>query len=253
MNGLELVKVNKSFGNKHVLKDISLDFPKAQTTVMVGPSGSGKSTILRSLNLLETPDDGKYNFDDYRFDFTQKISNQDRLAIRKKTGMVFQDYNLFPNKSVLGNVIEGPTQVLKQSRTAATRTAQDLLAKVGLADLATAYPNQLSGGQAQRVAIARALAMKPEYILLDEPTSALDPELELEVLKVLLQLAREKQSMVIVTHNMTFAQHVADKIIFVENGDILYDGDPQQFFAKDNPNQRIKNFIASMTMETLTK
>lgn len=248
---MKLININKSFGNKDVLRDTTLDFPAGKTTVMVGPSGSGKSTILRSLNLLVTPDSGQYDFDNHHFDFSQRISNKDKLAVRRETGMVFQDYNLFPNKTVLGNVIEGPTQVLKQARTTAVANAESLLEKVGLADYGAAYPNELSGGQAQRVAIARALAMAPKYILLDEPTSALDPELELSVLKVLLQLAAEKQSMVIVTHNMVFARRVADKINFVEDGQILYDGEPKRFFAADNPNQRIKNFIASMTMENL--
>ncbi|MEY8442403.1 amino acid ABC transporter ATP-binding protein [Lactobacillaceae bacterium 24-114] len=248
---MKLTNINKSFGNKHVLKNTTLDFPAGKTTVMVGPSGSGKSTILRSLNLLVVPESGQYDFSDHHFDFEQRISNKDKLSIRQETGMVFQDYNLFPNKTVLGNIIEGPTQVLKQHKEGATKKAHELLAKVGLADYGDAYPNELSGGQAQRVAIARALAMAPKYILLDEPTSALDPELELSVLKVLLQLAEEKQSMVIVTHNMVFAQRIADKIVFVENGEILYDGNPQTFFAPDNPNQRIKNFIASMTMENL--
>lgn len=248
---MKLTNINKTFGDKHVLKNTTLDFPAGKTTVMVGPSGSGKSTILRSLNLLVTPESGQYDFDDYHLDFSNKVTNKDKLGIRKETGMVFQDYNLFPNKTVIGNIIEGPTQVLKQSREEATKHAHGLLAKVGLADYGDAYPNELSGGQAQRVAIARALAMTPKYILLDEPTSALDPELELSVLKVLLQLAAEKQSMVIVTHNMMFARRVADKIIFVENGEILYDGTPDKFFAPDNPNQRIKNFIASMTMEDL--
>ena len=194
---MKLTNINKSFGNKNVLKNTTLEFPAGKTTVMVGPSGSGKSTILRSLNLLVMPESGQYDFDDHHLDFSQKVSNKDKLAIRQETGMVFQDYNLFPNKTVLGNIIEGPTQVLKQAKKEAIANAHNLLAKVGLADYGDAYPNELSGGQAQRVAIARALAMSPKYILLDEPTSALDPELELSVLKVLLQLAEEKQSMVI--------------------------------------------------------
>lgn len=248
---MKLTDINKSFGDNHVLKDITLDFPENKTTVMVGPSGSGKSTILRSLNLLGMPDSGRFDFDDFHLDFSKKITNKQKLAVRRATGMVFQDYNLFPNHTVLGNVIEGPTQVLKQPRDQAIATAKDLLSKVGLSGYEKHYPNQLSGGQAQRVAIARALAMHPKYVLLDEPTSALDPELEQEVLRVLLQLAREKQSMVIVTHNMIFAQRVANKIIFVEHGQILYDGDPQEFFSPDNPNERIRKFIASMTMENL--
>ena len=165
--------------------------------------------------------------------------------------MVFQNYNLFPHKTVLNNVTEGPTQVLKMDRQQANELAREVLTKVGMADYGDVYPSELSGGQAQRVAIARALAMKPRYVLLDEPTSALDPELELSVLKVLLQLAREKQSMVLVTHNMAFAKQIADKIVFVENGEIIYDGAPEKFFSTENPNERIRNFIASMTMENL--
>lgn len=248
---MKLTQINKTYGNKHVLKDITLDFPAGKVTVLVGPSGSGKSTILRSLNFLVTPESGQYEFNDHQIDFSQSISNKEKLAVRRETGMVFQDYNLFPHKTVLGNIIEGPTQVLKMGKKQAIEVARELLAKVGLADYGDVYPSELSGGQAQRVAIARALAMKPQYVLLDEPTSALDPELELSVLKVLLQLAREKQSMVLVTHNMAFAKQIADKIIFVENGEIIYDGNPEEFFSQDNPNERIKNFIASMTMENL--
>lgn len=248
---MKLTNINKTYGNKQVLNDVTLDFPAGKITVLVGPSGSGKSTILRSLNLLVTPESGQFDFNNHHLDFSQPISSKEKLAIRQETGMVFQDYNLFPHKNVLGNIIEGPTQVLKESRQEATKKATELLEKVGLADYGETYPDQLSGGQAQRVAIARALAMKPQYVLLDEPTSALDPELELSVLKVLLQLAREKQSMVIVTHNMVFAKQIADKIIFVENGQIIYDGEPTAFFSPDNPNARIKNFIASMTMENL--
>lgn len=248
---MELTQINKTYGNKHVLKDVTLEFPTGQITVVVGPSGSGKSTILRSLNLLVTPEKGHYEFNGHFIDFGQKINNKEKLAIRRETGMVFQDYNLFPHKTVLNNIIEGPTQVLKIERQRAIEEAKKLLAKVGMTGYESAYPSELSGGQAQRVAIARALAMKPQYILLDEPTSALDPELELSVLKVLLQLAREKQSMVLVTHNMVFAKQIADKIVFVEGGEVIYDGAPGEFFSSQNPNERIKNFIASMTMENL--
>ena len=212
---MKLAKINKWFGEKHVLKDVSLEFPAGQTTVLVGPSGSGKSTILRSLNLLEQPDRGTYDFDELHLNFTKSVTRKQKLLLRQKTGMVFQDYNLFPHLTVLQNVTEGPIRVLKQSKEAANQEALEILSKVGLRDFADAYPAQLSGGQAQRVAIARALAMKPEYVLLDEPTSALDPELELEVLRVLLKLAQENQSLIIVTHNMVFARRVADKIVFV--------------------------------------
>ena len=182
---MKLTRINKSYGNKQVLKDVSLEFPAGKITVMVGPSGSGKSTILRSLNLLVTPESGKFDFNNHHIDFSNGVSNKEKLAVRRETGMVFQDYNLFPHKTVLGNVIEGPTQVLKMTSKEAQERANELLTKVGMGEYGDAYPNELSGGQAQRVAIARALAMKPRYVLLDEPTSALDPELELSVLKVL--------------------------------------------------------------------
>ena len=240
---LRLENVNKTFGGNLALKDITTTFENNQTTVLVGPSGSGKSTMLRSLNLLEMPESGKYYFDDLELDFKKGISKKEILEVRRETEMVFQNY------TVLKNIIEGPVHVLKEDKESATKRAYELLKKVGLADKADAYPQQLSGGQAQRVAIARSLAMNPRYILLDEPTSALDPELELEVLKVLLQLAKEKQSLIIVTHNLAFAQKVADKILFVEDGQILFQGPKDDFFNSDN--QRIKNFLSAMTLSNL--
>ncbi|QXL49363.1 amino acid ABC transporter ATP-binding protein [Ligilactobacillus salivarius] len=246
---LRLENVNKTFGGNLALKDITTTFENNQTTVLVGPSGSGKSTMLRSLNLLEMPESGKYYFDDLELDFKKGISKKEILEVRRETEMVFQNYNLFPHLTVLKNIIEGPVHVLKEDKESATKRAYELLKKVGLADKADAYPQQLSGGQAQRVAIARSLAMNPRYILLDEPTSALDPELELEVLKVLLQLAKEKQSLIIVTHNLAFAQKVADKILFVEDGQILFQGPKDDFFNSDN--QRIKNFLSAMTLSNL--
>lgn len=246
---LRLENVNKTFGGNLALKDITTTFENNQTTVLVGPSGSGKSTMLRSLNLLEMPESGKYYFDDLELDFKKGISKKEILEVRRETEMVFQNYNLFPHLTVLKNIIEGPVHVLKEDKESATKRAYELLEKVGLADKADDYPQQLSGGQAQRVAIARSLAMNPRYILLDEPTSALDPELELEVLKVLLQLAKEKQSLIIVTHNLAFAQKVADKILFVEDGQILFQGPKDDFFNSDN--QRIKNFLSAMTLNNL--
>ena len=246
---LRLENVNKTFGGNLTLKDITTTFENNQTTVLVGPSGSGKSTMLRSLNLLEMPESGKYYFDDLELDFKKGISKKEILEVRRETEMVFQNYNLFPHLTVLKNIIEGPVHVLKEDKESATKRAYELLKKVGLADKADAYPQQLSGGQAQRVAIARSLAMNPRYILLDEPTSALDPELELEVLKVLLQLAKEKQSLIIVKHNLAFAQKVADKILFVEDGQILFQGPKDDFFNSDN--QRIKNFLSAMTLSNL--
>ena len=241
---LRLENVNKTFGGNLTLKDITTTFENNQTTVLVGPSGSGKSTMLRSLNLLEMPESGKYYFDDLELDFKKGISKKEILEVRRETEMVFQNYNLFPHLTVLKNIIEGPVHVLKEDKESATKRAYELLKKVGLADKADAYPQQLSGGQAQRVAIARSLAMNPRYILLDEPTSALDPELELEVLKVLLQLAKEKQSLIIVTHNLAFAQKVADKILFVEDGQILFQGPKDDFFNSDN-------FLSAMTLSNL--
>ncbi|AVK61275.1 arginine ABC transporter ATP-binding protein ArtP [Lactobacillus sp. CBA3605] len=242
--------VNKTFGEHPALIDINTEFKAHQTTVIVGPSGSGKSTLLRSLNLLEHPESGQYHFNDLTIDFAKPLTNKTILTLRRKTGMVFQSYNLFPHLTVIKNVMEGPIQVLKQPVATAQKTALDLLTRVGLADKADAFPSQLSGGQQQRVAIARSLAMNPEYILLDEPTSALDPELEAGVLRVLLDLAREKDSMVIVTHNLEFARAVADKILFVENGKILFDGTPTEFFKE--PTQRISDFLAAMTFTTIS-
>ena len=209
---LRLKDVTKTFGTQTVLKNITTEFNDHETTVLVGPSGSGKSTLLRSLNLLERPESGTYDCDGIELDFAKKITKKETLAVRQKTEMVFQDYNLFPHLTVLKNVMEGPVHVLKEDKQTAKKRALELLDKVGLKQKATAYPNQLSGGQAQRVAIARSLAMRPRYILLDEPTSALDPELELEVLKVLLELASEKQSLIIVTHNLEFALSYFQKV-----------------------------------------
>lgn len=248
---LKVSQLTKSFGNQEVLHGLTTTFPEHQTTVILGPSGSGKSTLLRSLNFLERPESGHYNFDGKDLDWSQPISNATILQIRRHTEMVFQGYNLFPHLSVLKNITEGPIHVLRHDKAAAQTEAQQLLAKVGLADKADEYPSQLSGGQSQRVAIARSLAMHPEYIFLDEPTSALDPELELGVLKVLLQIAKEKQSMIIVTHNLAFARQVADKILFVENGHILFDGPNQDFFGTQN--QRILDFISAMTFSDLAE
>ncbi len=248
---MKLQGLNKSFGANHVLQDINLELPERATTVIVGPSGSGKSTLLRSLNLLERPERGLYQLADLQIDFSKKIPAKEVLDVRKKTGMVFQDYNLFPHKSVLQNVIEGPVQVLKRDKNEATKEAYELLVKVGLKEKADFYPDQLSGGQAQRVAIARSLAMHPEYILLDEPTSALDPELEGEVLKVLAGLANEKQSLIIVTHNLFFARQIATKIVFVEDGRIIFDGPTKEFFNEQQKNTRIHDFISSMTFTNI--
>ncbi|MBW1606039.1 amino acid ABC transporter ATP-binding protein [Lactobacillus sp. Sy-1] len=244
---LKLTDVSKTFDQQKALDDVSIQFPKDKTTVIVGPSGSGKSTLLRSLNLLEIPEAGEYDFNDLKIDFTKTISSKTILNVRRHTSMVFQNFNLFPHLTVIKNVMEGPVQVLGKDKAAAKQEAEQLLAKVGMVDKANAYPAQLSGGQAQRVAIARSLAMHPEYILLDEPTSALDPEIELEVLKVLLELAKEQQSLIIVTHNLTFAQRVADQIVFIENGHVGFEGQTVDFFNSNN--QRIKDFLSAMSLK----
>ena len=237
--------MSKFFGENEALKNISLEFHEGETTVILGPSGSGKSTLLRCINLLERPEKGILTVGNQTVELNQPISQKNLLSIRQNTAMVFQSFNLFPHMKVLENVMEGPITVLKQDKSAVRQKANQLLEKVGLSHKTDQYPAQLSGGQQQRVAIARALAMEPQFLLFDEPTSALDPELEGEVLKVLKNLAEEGKSMIIVTHNLNFAREVADRILFLENGEIGYDGETEAFFAA-NENERIHQFIKSM-------
>ena len=196
---LSVDSLSKSFGETQVLKNISLDIPDGETTVILGPSGSGKSTLLRCLNLLETPQSGTLTIDDAQVDYSQKLTDAQVRDIRSRSAMVFQQFNLFPNYTALKNVALAPTLNGTLSAQEAQERARELLAKVGLADKVDSYPDALSGGQQQRVAIARALALEPSYLLFDEPTSALDPELEAEVIRVLMQLAKEGRSLVIVT------------------------------------------------------
>ena len=236
--------ISKSYGDHLVLDNINISFKEGQTTVIVGSSGCGKSTLLRCINLLEIPQSGTLEVDDRSVNFKEKLSSKELLEIRKKTGMVFQSFNLFPHLTALQNVTEAPIYVQKKDKNEATKEAKELLAKVGLSHKEDTYPNRLSGGQAQRVAIARALAVKPYFLLLDEPTSALDPELEAEVLKVILSLAKEKKSMIIVTHNMNFARKIADRILFLDKGVIAFDGLVDEFF--NSQNERIKSFISAM-------
>ena len=220
--------IHKSFEGNHVLKGVSLDIAEHKTTVLVGPSGSGKTTLLRCINLLEMPDSGTVHLNGAEMTFGDgappKYAGSAARALRKKTGMVFQNFQLFPHKTVLGNIIEGPIAVLGMEKAQAVSEAEALLKKVGLSEKRDAWPRDLSGGQQQRVAIARALAMKPELLLFDEPTSALDPELEYEVLSIIRQLCAEKQTIVIITHKLSFAQEVADKIVFFDAGQILREG-----------------------------
>jgi cystine transport system ATP-binding protein len=214
--------------------------------VIIGPSGSGKTTLLRSLNLLTIPDCGQIDLNGVSLNFGsgQSVAKRKIVEFRKKTGMVFQGFNLFSHMTVIGNIIEGPVTVLKKKRSDAMEEGMLLLEKVGLAEKANQYPSQLSGGQQQRVAIARALAMKPEVLLFDEPTSALDPELEIEVLEIIRTLVREHYTIVIVTHKMGFAKEVADKIIFLEKGKILEQGSYSELYHSTN--ERINKFLTSM-------
>lgn len=243
---LSLSNLSKSFGDATILDGISLDLASGETTVILGPSGSGKSTLLRCLNLLETPESGVLTIEGDSVDFAAGLSDEQVRTIRKHSAMVFQNFNLFPHYTAEQNVALAPVLNGKMGKDAAAQLALDLLEKVGLGHKADSYPDNLSGGQQQRVAIARALAVAPDYLLFDEPTSALDPELEAEVIRVLIDLAREKRSLVVVTHNMTFARKVADRIVFLDGGKVLYNGEPGAFFASENP--RIKRFLQIFEM-----
>ena len=229
------------FGKNEVLKGINFKIEKGQVISIIGPSGSGKSTFLRSLNFLETASSGTITFGNETFDLS-KINKKDINRLRKNTTMVFQNYNLFKNKTALENVIEGLLIVKKMNRNEATKIGLKMLEKVGLKDKAEFYPNQLSGGQQQRVGIARAVAMSPEVILLDEPTSALDPELIGEVLKVIKDMVKENMTMIIVTHEMQFAREVSDYIVFMDGGTIVTEGKPEEIFI-NSKNQRLQNFL----------
>ena len=243
-NGDVLIKVDglrKSFGDLHVLKGINAEIKKGDVMVVIGASGSGKSTFLRCLNLLEEPTSGTISFEGV--DITDE--SVDINIHRQKMGMVFQQFNLFPHMTVLRNLTLGPTKLLRQSRAEAEANAMKLLERVGLADRANAYPSQLSGGQKQRIAIVRALAMNPDVMLFDEPTSALDPEMVGEVLEVMKQLARDGMTMVVVTHEMGFAREVGTDIVFVDEGVIVEQGSPEEFFG--NPKSpRLREFLSKV-------
>lgn len=237
---IELKDVRKSFGKNEVLKGINLQIDKGEVVVIIGPSGSGKSTVLRTMNYLEEPTSGHVIMDG------MDLSDKNKLnAVRTEVGMVFQNFNLFPHMTVLDNLTLAPVNVRKTDKKEAQDIAIKLLERVGLADKAQMYPDSLSGGQKQRVAIARALAMKPKVMLFDEPTSALDPEMVREVLDVMKSLADEGMTMVIVTHEMGFAKEVADRVLFVDGGQILEDGTPAQVF--DAPSSdRTKLFLSKI-------
>ena len=250
MNYLEINHMKKVFdGELEVLKDISLTVKKGEVVSIIGPSGSGKSTLLRCATMLETMDGGelKYLGDTAVSEKDGKCvyaSTNELKRIKKHFGLVFQNFNLFPHYTVLKNIIDAPVSVDKVPKKEAIERAEKLLAQLGLSDKRDAYPYQLSGGQQQRVSIARALALNPEILFFDEPTSALDPELTGEVLKVIKELAKEKMTMIIVTHEMQFAKEVSDRIIFMEQGKIQANGTPEEIFASDNA--RVREFIGKL-------
>ncbi len=238
---LKLTNVHKSFSKIEVLKGISVNVEKGSVTAIIGPSGAGKTTLLRCINFLEKADSGELDFNGIHVDL-KKVSKKTMLELRRKTSFVFQNYNLFANMTALENVMEGLVTARKVSKAEAKDRAIRALEKVGLRDRADFYPSSLSGGQQQRVGIARAIAVEPDVILFDEPTSALDPELTLEVLNVINQLAREGITMVIVTHEMSFARKISDHVIFMDKGSIVEEGTAEDIFV--NPkNERTRQFL----------
>lgn len=246
MKILEMNHVKKHFGNNQVLKDINLSVNEGEVVTIIGPSGSGKSTLLRCATFLETMDDGNIIYMD---DEVVKSENGHSIYGNKEQqkralsyfGLVFQNFNLFPHFTVLKNIIDAPIRIQKRNKEEVIAEARALLAQMGLSDKENAYPGQLSGGQQQRVSIARALAMKPKILFFDEPTSALDPELTLEILKVIKDLAKQKMTMVIVTHEMTFAHDVSNRMIFMDKGVIVEETTPDKMFTSDN--ERTKEFL----------
>ncbi|MCR5742313.1 MAG: amino acid ABC transporter ATP-binding protein [Lachnospiraceae bacterium] len=244
---LEIKNVHKSFGKREVLKDVSLSVEKGDVIAILGPSGSGKTTLLRCINFLEKANGGEMVFDGETYDLGH-MKRADIAKIRKKTAFVFQNYNLFANKTAIDNVTLGLTSARGMDKAEAKKIGMQMLEKVGLADHANYYPIQLSGGQQQRVAIARALATNPEIIYFDEPTSALDPELIGEVLGVMRGLAEEGMTMIVVTHEMNFAENVSNKIVFMEDGEVLESSASDEFFspAHEHENRRINEFLKNI-------
>lgn len=251
MSLLEMKQIKKEFEGTTVIKDLSLSVEEGEVLAIIGPSGSGKSTLLRCATMLETIDDGEILYQGKKAVWIENGNptfpkKQELKEIQSYFGLVFQNFNLFPHFSVIKNIADAPIHVQKRNREEVYEEAKKLLAKMGLSDKAEAYPYQLSGGQRQRVSIARALAMKPKMLFFDEPTSALDPELTGEILKVIKDLAAEHMTMVIVTHEMDFARKVADKIIFMENGVIAVEGNPEEVFASDHG--RMREFLGKLSM-----
>lgn len=244
---IRTVKLNKYFGDKHVLKDIDFEVRKREVVAVIGPSGSGKSTLIRCLNALEKATSGEIYIHGERLN--SSLSVKRLCPIRSELGMVFQNFNLFPHMTVIENIIEAPRLVRKMSKDQAIALGEKLLVKVGLSDKRDAYPNRLSGGQKQRVAIARALAMQPRALLFDEPTSALDPELVGEVLKVMKDLAYEGSTMVVVTHEMQFARDVSDRVVFMSDGSFIEQGDPEEIFK--NPKEKRTQLFLERVLSVL--
>lgn len=250
---LQLVNIKKSFFGKEVIKGVDLSIQKGEVVVILGPSGSGKSTLLRMINALEYPTEGDILLENESVLFKQvkgktvPRTEKELSYFRAEIGMVFQGFHLFSHKTVLENIIEGPIQVRKVKKEEAIKEAERLLEKVGLSEKRDQYPHSLSGGQQQRIAIARALAMKPKMLLFDEPTSALDPELVGEVLVVMKNLAVEGLTMAVVTHEMGFAKEVGDRIVFIDQGVIVQDAPPQQFFHPSNKNERVGKFLNTLS------
>lgn len=235
--------LRKAFGRHEVLKSIDVDVRRGEVVTLIGPSGSGKTTVLRCLNGLEVPDAGIVAFaGDLTVDFSTPVPKKQLAAMRDRSAMVFQHYNLFPHKTALENVIEGPVQVQKRPKAEAVQEARELLARVGLADKEDSYPFELSGGQQQRVGIVRALALRPQLLLFDEPTSALDPELVGDVLTVIKELADEGWTMVVVTHELAFAREVADEVIFMDGGVVVERGHPDTVL-RDPREERTRQFV----------
>ncbi|MBQ3783315.1 MAG: amino acid ABC transporter ATP-binding protein [Lachnospiraceae bacterium] len=239
---IELKGVKKSFGKQQVLKDVSIKVNDGEVVVILGPSGSGKTTFLRCINFLEKAEKGTMVFGDKTLDFTH-VKKKDILHVRRHSAFVFQNYGLFSHKTALQNVMEGLVHVQKKSKAEAKKIAEDTLKWVGLLDKKDFYPSQLSGGQQQRVGIARAVALKPDVILFDEPTSALDPELVGETLEVIKKVAKTGITMVVVTHEMSFAENVADKVIFMDGGVVVEEGTPSDIFYRPKE-ERTKQFLA---------
>lgn len=251
MSLLEMKQIKKEFEGTTVIKDLSLSVEEGEVLAIIGPSGSGKSTLLRCATMLETIDDGEILYQGKKAVWIENGNptfpkKQELKEIQSCFGLAFQNFNLFPHFSVIKNIADAPIHVQKRNREEVYEEAKKLLAKMGLSDKAEAYPYQLSGGQQQRVSIARALAMKPKMLFFDEPTSALDPELTGEILKVIKDLAAEHMTMVIVTHEMDFARKVADKIIFMENGVIAVEGNPEEVFVSDHG--RMREFLGKLSM-----